>query len=64
MVPLVGTDGKRQVVWIDEWKEKLAEKWVGAGTEQLNLDDGGLSAGCMQVLPEAQRDRWGKFFKV
>ncbi|KAJ6134390.1 hypothetical protein N7523_000712 [Penicillium sp. IBT 18751x] len=64
MVPLIGTDGKRQVVWIDEWKEKLAEKWVGAGKEQLNLDVGGLSAWCLQVLPEVQRDRWGQFFKA
>lgn len=64
MVPLVGSDGKEHVVWIDEWKEKLAEKWLGAGAEPLDLYDGGLSTWCMQVLPEAQKDRWGKFFKV
>lgn len=64
MVPLVGSDGKRQVVWIDEWKEKLAEKWVGTGTESLKFDDGSLPAWCIHVLPSAQRDRWKKFFKA
>lgn len=64
IVPLVGANGKRQVVWSDERKEKLAEKWVGTGTESLNFDDGGLPAWCMQVLLSAQKDRWNKFFKV
>lgn len=64
MVPLADADGKRQVVWIDEWKEKLAKKWVGTGTESLNFDDGSLPTWCIQVLPSAQQDRWKKFFRT
>ncbi|KAF7588623.1 hypothetical protein BBP40_005461 [Aspergillus hancockii] len=64
MVPLVGSGGQRRVVWIEEWKDKLLEKWTYTETEMVDFRDGGLSGWCMQVLPEAQRDRWEKFFKV
>ncbi|KAL2817712.1 hypothetical protein BDW59DRAFT_165869 [Aspergillus cavernicola] len=64
MVPLVGSGGQRQVVWIEEWKDGLLEKWTYTETEAADSSDGGLSGWCMQILPKAQRDRWQKFFKV
>ncbi|KAL4971626.1 hypothetical protein BDW66DRAFT_155481 [Aspergillus desertorum] len=27
MVPLVSGDGERRAIWIEEWKDRLAEKW-------------------------------------
>lgn len=65
MVPLVSSDGQKQVIWIEEWKDKLLEKWTETETETVDLPgDGGLSAWCMQVLPKAQKSRWAEYFKV
>ncbi|KAL3478572.1 hypothetical protein BJX99DRAFT_224327 [Aspergillus californicus] len=58
MVPLVSPDGTREVIWIEEWKDRLAEKWNTADF----AFEGGLHAWCMRVLPEEQRARWGTFF--
>ncbi|KAL2828383.1 hypothetical protein BDW59DRAFT_159586 [Aspergillus cavernicola] len=60
MVPLVSPDGTRRVVWVEEWKERLVEKWMTSGC----AFDGGLSAWCMSVLPETQRGRWVKYFRT
>lgn len=62
MVPLTSTssDGQIQTMWLEEWKDRLEEKWKTKGFEF----EGGLSAWCMQVLPEVQRERWATFFKV
>ncbi|GIC90947.1 NACHT domain protein [Aspergillus udagawae] len=59
MMMLESSDGKRQTIWIEEWKDKLSEKWE---TEDFAFE-GGLSAWCMRVLPEPQRTRWATFFK-
>ncbi|KAJ5655135.1 hypothetical protein N7507_007085 [Penicillium longicatenatum] len=59
MMALESSDGKRQTIWIEEWQNKLAEKW---GTEDFAFK-GGLSAWCMRVLPEPQRSRWATFFR-
>jgi tetratricopeptide (TPR) repeat protein len=59
MMALESSDGKRQTIWIEEWKNKLSEKW---GTEDFAFE-GGLSAWCMRVLPEPQRSRWTTFFR-
>ncbi|KAF7159523.1 hypothetical protein CNMCM5623_004861 [Aspergillus felis] len=59
MMMLESSYGKRQTIWIEEWKDKLSEKWE---TEDFALE-GGLSAWCMQVLPEPQRSRWATFFR-
>jgi hypothetical protein len=58
MVPLVSAEGNRQVIWVEEWKDSLAEKWE---TESFEYE-GGLSAWCMRILPEPQRTRWAAFF--
>lgn len=58
MVPLVSTTGERQEIWIEEWKDRLAEEWETADFEF----EGGLSAWCSRVLPEPQRTRWATFF--
>ncbi|KAJ5112524.1 Tetratricopeptide-like helical [Penicillium argentinense] len=60
MVPVVSSDGDRYATWIEDWKDRLAEKWETAGF----AFDGGLSGWCMRVLPEPQRTRWAKMFKV
>lgn len=60
MVPVVSSDGDRHAIWVEDWKDRLAEKWETAGF----AFDGGLSAWCMRVLPEPQRTRWAKMFKV
>ncbi|KAJ5982169.1 hypothetical protein N7451_012269 [Penicillium sp. IBT 35674x] len=59
MMVLESSDGNRQTIWIEEWKNKLSEKW---GTEDFAFE-GGLSAWCMRVLPEPQRSRWATFFR-
>lgn len=48
-----------QTLWIEEWKDRLAEKW---GTKEFEFE-GGLSPWCMRVLPAGQRERWATFFK-
>ncbi|KFY77270.1 hypothetical protein V498_09386 [Pseudogymnoascus sp. VKM F-4517 (FW-2822)] len=58
MVPIVSTTGERQEIWIEEWKDRLAEEWETADFEF----EGGLSAWCSRVLPEPQRTRWATFF--
>ncbi|KAJ5213230.1 hypothetical protein N7449_000399 [Penicillium cf. viridicatum] len=60
MVPLVSPDGEKQIIWIEEWKDRLAEKWETAEFAFA----GGLSAWCMRVLPEPQRTRWATFFQI
>ncbi|KAL2704523.1 hypothetical protein AAEP93_005594 [Penicillium crustosum] len=60
MVPLVSSDGEKQIIWIEQWKERLAEKWETADFAFA----GGLSAWCMRVLPEPQRTRWATFFQA
>jgi tetratricopeptide (TPR) repeat protein len=60
MVPVVSSDGDTNAIWIEDWKDGLAEKWETADF----TFDGGLSAWCMRVLPEPQRTRWAKMFKV
>ncbi|KAL2862512.1 NACHT domain protein [Aspergillus lucknowensis] len=59
-VPLMSPDGERRVVWVEEWKDSLAEKWQTADF----AFEGGLSAWCMQVLPEPQRSQWAKWFTI
>lgn len=60
MVPLISPDGEKQIIWIEEWKDRLAEKWETADFAFA----GGLSAWCMRVLPEPQRTRWATFFQT
>ncbi|KAL4740779.1 hypothetical protein BDV11DRAFT_168729 [Aspergillus similis] len=60
MVPLVSSDGERRAIWVEEWKDKLAEKWQTKDFEY----EGGFSAWCMRVLPEPQRTRWAAFFQT
>lgn len=59
MMTLESSDGKKQTMWIEEWKDKLSAKW---GTQYF-VFEGGLSAWCIQVLPEPQRSRWATFFR-
>ncbi|KFZ05421.1 hypothetical protein V501_08354 [Pseudogymnoascus sp. VKM F-4519 (FW-2642)] len=58
MVPFVSTTEERKKIWIEEWKDRLAEEWETADFEF----EGGLSAWCSRVLPEPQRTRWATFF--
>ncbi|OQE07976.1 hypothetical protein PENVUL_c011G07255 [Penicillium vulpinum] len=60
MVPLISSDGKQQIIWIEDWKDRLAKKWE---TADFTFTDG-LSAWCMRVLPEPQRARWALFFQT
>lgn len=60
MVPFISSDGEKQIIWIEEWKDRLAEKWETADFAFA----GGLSAWCMRVLPEPQRTRWATFFQT
>jgi tetratricopeptide (TPR) repeat protein len=60
MVPLVSADGDRRVIWVESWKDRLAEKWKTKDFEY----EGGLTAWCMRVLPEPQRTRWAAFFQT
>ncbi|KAL4999761.1 hypothetical protein BDV10DRAFT_200448 [Aspergillus recurvatus] len=60
MVPLFSAKGDRGVIWVEEWKDRLADKWE---TEDFEYE-GGLSAWCMRVLPEPQRTRWATFFQT
>ncbi|CAI7592439.1 unnamed protein product [Penicillium discolor] len=60
MVPLISSDGEKQIIWIEEWKDRLAEKWETADFAFA----GGLSSWCMRVLPEPQRTRWAAFFQT
>ncbi|KAJ0419771.1 hypothetical protein BJY00DRAFT_285504 [Aspergillus carlsbadensis] len=59
-VSVVSAEGEREVIWIEEWKDRLAEKWK---TDEFELK-GGLSAWCLRVLPEPQRTRWAAFFQT
>ncbi|OJJ60340.1 hypothetical protein ASPSYDRAFT_148309 [Aspergillus sydowii CBS 593.65] len=59
MMVLEGSNGKRQTIRIDDWKDKLSEKWRTADP----AFEGGLSAWCMRALPEPQRSRWATFFR-
>jgi tetratricopeptide (TPR) repeat protein len=59
MMVLESSDGKRQTIRIEEWKDALSKKW---GAEDFAFE-GGLSAWCMRVLPEPQRSRWAIFFR-
>jgi hypothetical protein len=61
MVPLVSATGEKQVIWVEEWKDRLAEKWKSA---EVAFPDGGFVAWCMHVLPEPQKTRWATVFKV
>lgn len=60
MVPLISPYGEVQIIWIEEWKDRLAEEWE---TADFALT-GGLSAWCMRVLPEPQRTRWATLFQT
>ncbi|KGO52106.1 Tetratricopeptide-like helical [Penicillium expansum] len=60
MVPLISSDGAKEIIRIEEWKDRLAEKWETADF----TFEGGLSAWCMRVLPEPQRTRWATFFQT
>lgn len=62
MVRLTSTSSNDQIqtLWAEEWKDRLEEKWK---TKDFEFK-GGLSAWCMRVLPEVQRERWATFFKV
>ncbi|KAL2848384.1 hypothetical protein BJY01DRAFT_246398 [Aspergillus pseudoustus] len=59
-VPTVSTEGERKVIWVEEWKDSLADKWE---TKDFEFE-GGLSAWCRRVLPEPQRTRWAAFFET
>jgi hypothetical protein len=61
MVPLVSATGEKQVIWVEEWKDRLAEKWKSA---EFAFPDGGFVAWCMHVLPEPQKTRWATVFKA
>lgn len=58
-VPVVGSDGERQVIWVEEWKDALAEKWK---TAEFTFE-GGLSGWVLGVLPEELREKWLLFFR-
>ncbi|KAL2794552.1 hypothetical protein BJX66DRAFT_303401 [Aspergillus keveii] len=60
MVPVVSAEGEKQVIWVEDWKDRLAEKWK---TKDFEFE-GGFSAWCMRVLPEPQRTRWAAFFQT
>ncbi|RDL30658.1 Tetratricopeptide-like helical [Venustampulla echinocandica] len=60
MVPLVDSDGEKRTIWVEEWKDKLAEKWETADSAY----EGTLSAWCMRVLPEPQKARWATLFQT
>ena len=60
MVPLVSSNGEKRIIWVEEWKDRLAEKWE---TEDFAFE-GSLSAWCMSVRPEPQRARWATFFQI
>ncbi|KAI9375585.1 hypothetical protein BJX61DRAFT_539736 [Aspergillus egyptiacus] len=59
MVPIV-SNGERRTIWVEEWKDMLAEKWQAADWEF----EGGLSAWVLRLLPEELKDRWRTFFQV
>lgn len=61
MVPLVSAAGEKQVIRLEEWKNRLAEKWESA---EIALPKGGFMAWCMHVLPESEKTRWSRIFKV
>jgi tetratricopeptide (TPR) repeat protein/nucleoside-triphosphatase THEP1 len=54
MIPLISAAGEKQIIWIEEWKERLAKKWE---IEDFGFE-GELSAWCMRVLPEPHRSRF------
>jgi hypothetical protein len=60
MVPVVSAEGEKKVIWVEEWKNRLAERWK---TNDFEFK-GGFSAWCMRVLPEPQRTRWAAFFQT
>ena len=60
MVPLDSSDGEKRIIWVEEWKERLAEKWNTADF----MFEGGLSAWYMRILPEPQRALWATFFQT
>lgn len=60
MVPLISSGGEKRIIRIEEWKNRLAEKWE---TADFSFE-GGLSAWCRRVLPELQRARWATFFQT
>ncbi|KAJ5317825.1 Tetratricopeptide-like helical [Penicillium antarcticum] len=60
MVPLNSSGGEQRSIWVEEWKDRLAEKWEIADF----TFEGGLSAWCMRILPEPQRARWATFFQT
>ncbi|KAL3460099.1 hypothetical protein BJX64DRAFT_278710 [Aspergillus heterothallicus] len=59
MVPIVSGE-ERKVIWVEEWKDSLAEKWK---TKDFAYE-GGFAAWCLRVLPEPQRTRWAAFFQT
>lgn len=61
MVPLISAAGEKQVIWVEEWKDRLAEKWK---SEEIAFPEGGFLAWCKHVLPEPQKTRWATVFKV
>jgi hypothetical protein len=61
MVPLIPAAGEKQVIWVEEWKDRLAEKWK---TTELTFPKGGFLAWCMHVLPEPQKTRWATLFQI
>lgn len=61
MVPLVSATGEKQVVWVEEWKDSLADKWR---TADVAFPEDSFLAWCMHVLPEPQKKRWATVFKA
>jgi tetratricopeptide (TPR) repeat protein len=60
MVPLKLPGDEQRIIWVEEWKDRIAEKWDTASF----TFDGGLFAWCMRVLPEPQRARWATMFQT
>ncbi|KAJ5404393.1 hypothetical protein N7509_004264 [Penicillium cosmopolitanum] len=61
MVPLISSTGEKQDIWVEEWKDRLTEKWEST---EFAFPDDGLLAWCMHALPEPQKTRWATVFKV
>ncbi|CAI7642866.1 unnamed protein product [Penicillium pancosmium] len=60
MVAFFTSGGESNAIWIEDWKDRLVKKWETADF----TFDGGLSAWCMSILPEPQKARWARMFKI
>lgn len=61
MVPLISSTGERQDIPVEEWKDRLMEKWKSEG---FAFPDDGFLTWCMHALPEPQKTRWATVFNV